>query len=90
MTAHFIQYIDIDRYKCFSDFSAHGFQRVNLIAGKNNVGKTALMEAMLINVRSTNVGAFFDSLLGVYLLRKQIDYTSVHDNFPNQRFSAAR
>ncbi len=75
MTAHFIQYIDIDRYKCFSDFSAHGFQRVNLIAGKNNVGKTALMEAMLINVRSTNVGAFFDSLLGVYLLRKQIDYT---------------
>lgn len=74
MTAHFIQYIDIDRYKCFSDFSAHGFQRVNLIAGKNNVGKTALMEAMYINVRSTNVSNLLYLLINVYLHRKVLDY----------------
>lgn len=74
MTAHFIQYIDIDRYKCFSDFSAHGFQRVNLIAGKNNVGKTALMEAMFINVCSSTVSNFFRSLLGIYLTRKATDH----------------
>ncbi len=74
MTAHFIQYIDIDRYKCFSDFSAHGFQRVNLIAGKNNVGKTALMEAMFINVCSITASNFFNSLLFIYLSRKKTDY----------------
>ena len=74
MTAHFIQYIDIDRYKCFSDFSAHGFQRVNLIAGKNNVGKTALMEAIYINVYSPTASNFFHSLLVIYLLRKVADH----------------
>lgn len=74
MTAHFIQYIDIDRYKCFSDFSAHGFQRVNLIAGKNNVGKTALMEAMFINACSATIGNLFNSLLFSYLSRKKTDY----------------
>jgi AAA15 family ATPase/GTPase len=75
VTEHFIQYIDIDRYKCFSDFSAHGLQRVNLIAGKNNVGKTALMEAMFINVRSSSISNLFDSLLFMYEQRKATDYT---------------
>ena len=74
MTKHFIQYIDIERYKCFSDFSAHGLQRVNLIAGKNNVGKTALMEAMYINVRNPTVSDFFASLLNLYMVRKKTDY----------------
>lgn len=74
MTAHFIQYIDIDRYKCFSDFSAHGFQRVNLIAGKNNVGKTALMEAIYINARSPTINNFFNSLISIYVDRKKTDY----------------
>lgn len=74
MTAHFIQYIDIDRYKCFSDFSAHGFQRVNLIAGKNNVGKTALMEVLCINVCSPTIGNFFRSLISTYWDRKKTDY----------------
>jgi len=37
--------INIERYKCFTDFSSEGFKRVNLISGKNNVGKTALLEA---------------------------------------------
>ncbi|MBO0613923.1 AAA family ATPase [Thiothrix fructosivorans] len=74
MTEHFIQYIDIERYKCFSDFSAHGFQRVNLIAGKNNVGKTALMEAIFINVCSSTISDLFDSLLFFYKQRKATDY----------------
>jgi AAA15 family ATPase/GTPase len=74
MTEHFIKYIDIERYKCFSDFSAHGLQRVNLIAGKNNVGKTALMEAMFINVRSTDISNLFKALLNIYMHRKKTDY----------------
>ena len=46
---HFIKNIEIKNFKCFEDFKAEGFGRVNLIGGKNNVGKTAFMEAVYIN-----------------------------------------
>ena len=39
---HFIKNIEIKNFKCFENFKADGFGRVNLIGGKNNVGKTAL------------------------------------------------
>ena len=45
MSEHFIRNIEIKNYKLFKDFKADGFGRVNLIGGKNNVGKTAFMEA---------------------------------------------
>jgi len=49
-TEHFIKNIEIKNFKCFEDFKAEGFGRINLIGGKNNVGKTAFMEACyLIN-----------------------------------------
>ena len=46
---HFIKNIEIKNFKCFEDFKAEGFGRVNLIGGKNNVGKTAFMEAIYIS-----------------------------------------
>ncbi len=52
MNEHFIKNIEIKNFKCFEDFKAEGFGRVNLIGGKNNVGKTAFMEAVYINVYS--------------------------------------
>ena len=45
---HFIKNIEIKNFKCFKDFKAEGFGRVNLIGGKNNVGKTAFMEAVYL------------------------------------------
>ncbi|MEA1983086.1 MAG: AAA family ATPase [Campylobacterota bacterium] len=45
--------INIIDYKCFENFRATGFQRVNLIGGQNNVGKTAFIEACYI-VSSAN------------------------------------
>jgi len=54
MHEHFIKEIEIKNFKCFENFQAEGFGRVNLIGGKNNVGKTAFMEACyLINGLST-------------------------------------
>jgi len=41
----FIKKIQIYKYKCFENFEADGFKRVNLIGGKNNIGKTAFLEA---------------------------------------------
>ena len=51
---HFIKDIEIKNFKCFKDFKADGFGRVNLIGGKNNVGKTAFMEACYINRQYTS------------------------------------
>ncbi len=50
MNQHFITEIEIKNYKLFKDFKAKGFGRVNLIGGKNNVGKTAFMEACYLSL----------------------------------------
>jgi len=52
MSEHFIGEIEIKNYKLFKDFKAEGFGRVNLIGGKNNVGKTAFMEACYLNLNA--------------------------------------
>ena len=42
------QYIKIQNFRCFKDIEVNGFKRVNLIGGKNNTGKTSLLEALLL------------------------------------------
>ena len=39
--------IEIQNFRCFEHIKISGFERVNLIGGKNNAGKTALLEALL-------------------------------------------
>ena len=36
----------IKNFRCFDELTVEGMGRINLIAGKNNVGKTALLEAL--------------------------------------------
>ena len=67
MQEHFIKRIEIKNFKCFEDFKAEGFGRVNLIGGKNNVGKTAFMEACYINLNSTNIDTFSTAIIKVSL-----------------------
>lgn len=44
----------VKNFRCFKDLQINDLGRVNLIAGKNNTGKTALLEAMmLLNVPLT-------------------------------------
>lgn len=73
MSDNFAKYIKIGRYKCFENFSAEGFKRVNLISGKNNVGKTALMEALYINVNSVDVPNLLESLWDLQLHRTRAE-----------------
>ena len=61
---HFIKEIEIKNYKLFKDFKAKGFGRVNLIGGKNNVGKTAFMEACYLS-QSENTESLFSKLLEI-------------------------
>jgi predicted ATPase len=39
----------IENFRCFDDFTIEPLQRINLIAGQNNVGKTALLEALWLH-----------------------------------------
>jgi len=89
MNEHFLKYIQIKNFKCFTDFKAEGFQRVNLIGGKNNVGKTILMEACYVNVASKSIKEFTYNLIRIKTMREKInllqdlsksDNNSIRDN----------
>ncbi|WP_353570285.1 AAA family ATPase [Candidatus Albibeggiatoa sp. nov. BB20] len=76
MENHLLEYIEIKNFKCFDDFKAEGFKRVNLIGGKNNVGKTALMEACYINIYAQEVKSFLFSLVRIKFRREFVSIFS--------------
>lgn len=76
MNEHFLTEIEIKQFKCFTDFKASGFKRVNLIGGKNNVGKTAFMEACYINVHSVNINA---AMTAIYYVNHSREYLNIVD-----------
>jgi hypothetical protein len=44
----------VRNFRCFRDLTLTGLERVNLIAGANNVGKTALLEALFLHCGAYN------------------------------------
>lgn len=50
-----LQSIHIQNFRCFEDFKAEGFERINLIGGKNNSGKTCLLEAVFSILKPLNL-----------------------------------
>jgi AAA15 family ATPase/GTPase len=73
MSKHFIKNINIKKFKCFDNFEADGFARVNLITGKNNVGKTAFMEACHINASASYVETITGALCSIRARRENIN-----------------
>jgi hypothetical protein len=55
----------IKKFRCFRDLTLTPLERVNLIAGINNVGKTALLEALFLHLGPNNP----DLSLRLYALR---------------------
>ncbi len=49
-----LQNINIQNFRCFEEFSLEGFERINLIGGKNNSGKTCLLEAFALLSKKFN------------------------------------
>ena len=74
MSEHFIKNIEIKNFKCFEDFKAEGFGRVNLIGGKNNVGKTAFMEAVYVNVYAYDINTLFKSIASIKFMRDNLEF----------------
>ena len=86
MSDHFIKNIEIKNFKCFEDFKAEGFGRVNLIGGKNNVGKTAFMEALSTNVYSYNLGYFVVALVQFKNRRNRLNHLEAYINNSQMTF----
>ena len=74
MSDHFIKNIEIKNFKCFKDFKAEGFGRVNLIGGKNNVGKTAFMEACFLSSLDIKSKEFINRSIIIELHRNSLDF----------------
>jgi AAA15 family ATPase/GTPase len=53
-----IEDIEITNFRCFDRLKVSGCKRINLISGKNNVGKTALLEAIFLNSTPTKDTVF--------------------------------
>jgi AAA15 family ATPase/GTPase len=72
MKSHFIKNIAIENFKCFQNLQINGMERVNLVGGKNNVGKTAFLEAVELLVSSNET---YDLAINIYnrLTRRQIN-----------------
>jgi len=49
-----IRNLDISNFRCFKEFNIQGFERINLFGGKNNSGKTALLEALFLGSTPTS------------------------------------
>lgn len=49
-----IKTVNLTNFKCFEQLHVEGLQRVNLIGGKNNIGKTSFMESLELSVSSND------------------------------------
>ncbi len=86
MNKHFLENINIKNFKCFDNFNTEGFKRVNLISGKNNVGKTALMEALYININSRDIKTMTSTLESIKFMRENINILSSKKNYQPIKF----
>lgn len=72
-TSHFLKFIDITNFKCFRNFKVDGLERVNLISGKNNIGKTSFMEACFLNSRAINIKSLTHTLYNIKFMRENMN-----------------
>lgn len=72
-----LENIEIIDYKCFKNFKLDGISQINVISGGNNVGKTALLEAILLITNTNNIRIFMQIIKFVFenrdLAREYID-----------------
>jgi len=52
--------INIKKYKSFKDFNIKNLNKINIIAGLNNSGKTSLLEAIYLLTQQNDISSFFN------------------------------
>lgn len=83
MSQHLIENIKIENFKCFENLEINDFKRVNVFGGKNNVGKTALLEAIELLVKSPDPSLLASNALALLRRRQETIRTMEVDIFRN-------
>jgi hypothetical protein len=84
--------ISISHFRCFERFSIEALGGINLIAGKNNAGKTALLESIFLLAGATNIALVtnISAFRGIRPLQGDMDavrellWDSLFSEFNNQ------
>lgn len=71
MRTHFIQNIEFKNFKCFKELNIKKFKRINLISGKNNIGKTSFMEGLELFLSSRDS---YEVIINIYKMVKRRQY----------------
>lgn len=77
---------NLKNFRCFQNFTLEPLERVNLIAGKNNVGKTSLLEAIFIFINPTKPESLFqiNRLRGISRSSRFLDIEELRGFFFDQ------
>ena len=79
MGKHFIKTVSFKNFKCFEELDVKDIKRVNLIAGKNNIGKTAFMEGVELIVSSKDA---IDLGFNIFeMIKRRQSYTNFELDF---------
>lgn len=73
MNEHFLTIITIKKFKGFKNFTANKFKQINLVGGKNNIGKTVFLEACHLNLSTKHLGTFLYKLHSIKFRRENIN-----------------
>lgn len=82
-----LQEIEISNFRCFDSLKVSNFSRINLISGKNNSGKTALLEAIFLGfISRAKEILMLDSIRKNSFLFEKDSNTEVFENLFFDRF----
>ncbi|MFK5977249.1 MAG: AAA family ATPase [Sulfurovum sp.] len=78
MPNHFIENLTFSNFKCFKELNVKDIKRVNLIGGKNNIGKTSFMEGIELFVSSSDS---LDLSFNIYEMMKRRQSSLLTDRY---------
>ena len=91
MENNHLTYFKVENFKKFESLEVNDIGQFNLIVGDNNVGKTCLLEALLVDARFKTTLSYFFQLLLKRNLKHRTFFTykglSVEDNFKNNEIA---
>ena len=76
MKSHFLKDVEFINFKCFKALKVKNFKRVNLVSGKNNIGKTSLLEGLEMLLKSKT--AFGLRMISSNILRRRQAKKTIH------------
>jgi len=77
MKNHFIENVEFKNFKCFKELHVKNLKRVNLISGKNNIGKTSFMEGLELFLSSKDI---YEVLSSIHKMVRRRQYNNRQSN----------